>query len=383
MALVLNEDQQLLRDSAKSFCQQNAPIGVLRRLRDSKDEQGFDQEIWSQMVELGWAGMAVSEAYGGFDFGYVGLGVVLEETGKTLVSSPLISTVLIGATAIGELGSEAQKQTLLPKIVGGELIIALALDEHTSHNPSKIATTATSVDGGYSLSGRKTFVLDGHVAGTLIVAARTAQEDTNSEQGISLFLVDANAEGVNIERTIMVDSRNSSNIQFNNVIVGEEALLGELDQGFTGLDRVLDIARIGIAAEMLGSMQAVFESILEFLKQREQFGVLIGSFQGLQHRAAEMYSEIELCKSAVRAALAALDDPDKTQNDIAVLASMAKAKLSEVFFLVSNEGIQMHGGIGMTDEFDVGFYIKRARVAQQFLGDAAFHRDRYATRNGF
>jgi alkylation response protein AidB-like acyl-CoA dehydrogenase len=216
----------------------------------------------------------------------------------------------------------------------------------------------------------------------LIVVARTSGE-TDSEQGISLFLVDANAEGLNVARTIMVDSRNSSNIQFNNVVVAEDALLGEKDQGFNGLDSVLDIARIGIAAEMLGSMQAVFESILEFLKQREQFGVLIGSFQGLQHRAAEMYSEIELCKSAVRGALAGLDEPDTTQAEIAVLASMTKAKLSEVFFLVSNEGIQMHGGIGMTDEFDIGFFIKRARVAQQFLGDSSFHRDRYATLNGF
>ncbi|MBL4572948.1 MAG: acyl-CoA dehydrogenase family protein [Gammaproteobacteria bacterium] len=382
MALVLSEDAQLLKDSVKSFCEQNAPVSVLRRLRDSKDEQGYDQAIWSQMIELGWAGMAIPEVYGGFEFGYGGLGVVLEETGKTLVSSPLISTVLIGATAIAQLGNEAQKQDLLPKIVAGELLTALALDEHTSHNPSKIATTATKVDGGYSLNGSKTFVLDGHVANTLIVVARTSKE-SGSEQGISLFLVDAKDEGVSITRTIMVDSRNSSNIQFNNVVVATDALLGELDQGFTALDRVLDIARIGIAAEMLGSMQAVFESILEFLKQREQFGVLIGSFQGLQHRAAEMYSEIELCKSAVRAALAALDDPDKTQAEIAELASMTKAKLSEVFFLVSNEGIQMHGGIGMTDEFDVGFFIKRARVAQQFLGDASFHRDRYATLHGF
>jgi alkylation response protein AidB-like acyl-CoA dehydrogenase len=334
------------------------------------------------MIELGWAGMAIPEAYGGFDFGYGGLGVVLEETGKTLVSSPLIPTVLVGATAIAQLGNEAQKQVLLPKIVAGELLTALALDEHTSHNPSKIATTATKVDGGYSLNGSKTFVLDGHIANMLIVVARTSGE-TDSEQGISLFLVDANAEGLNVARTIMVDSRNSSNIQFNNVVVAEDALLGEKDQGFNGLDSVLDIARIGIAAEMLGSMQAVFESILEFLKQREQFGVLIGSFQGLQHRAAEMYSEIELCKSAVRGALAGLDEPDTTQAEIAVLASMTKAKLSEVFFLVSNEGIQMHGGIGMTDEFDIGFFIKRARVAQQFLGDSSFHRDRYATLNGF
>ena len=382
MALVLSEDQQLLKDSAKNFCEQNAPVSVLRGLRDSKDEQGYDQTIWSQMIDLGWAGMAIPEAYGGFDFGYGGLGVVLEETGKTLVSSPLISSVLVGATAIVQLGNETQKQDLLPKIVAGELLTALALDEHTNHNPSKIATTATKVDGGYALNGSKTFVLDGHVANMLIVASRTSGE-TIGEQGISLFLVDANAEGLNVVRTIMVDSRNSSNIQFNNVVVAEDALLGVLDQGFNGLDSVLDIARIGIAAEMLGSMQAVFESILEFLKQREQFGVLIGSFQGLQHRAAEMYSEIELCKSAVRAALAGLDDPDTTQAERAELASMTKAKLSEVFFLVSNEGIQMHGGIGMTDEFDVGFFIKRARVAQQFLGDASFHRDRYATLNGF
>lgn len=382
MALVLSEDQQLLKDSAKSFCEQNAPISVLRRLRDSKDEQGYDQAVWSQMIELGWAGMAIPEAYGGYDFGYGGLGIVLEETGKTLVSSPLISTVLVGATAIAQLGSEKQKQNFLPKIIAGELLTALALDEHTSHNPIKIATTAVKVEGGYSLNGSKTFVLDGHIANMLIVVARTSSE-TSNEQGISLFLVDANAEGLSVARTIMVDSRNSSNIQFDNVVVAEEAVLGKLDQGFSGLDRVLDIARIGIAAEMLGSMQAVFESILAFLKQREQFGVLIGSFQGLQHRAAEMYSEIELCKSAVRAALSGLDDPETTQAEVAELASMAKAKLSEVFFLVSNEGIQMHGGIGMTDEFDVGFFIKRARVAQQFLGDASFHRDRYATLNGF
>ena len=382
MALVLSEDQQLLKDSAKSFCEQIAPVSLLRKLRDSKDELGYDQAVWTQMIELGWAGMAVPESYGGFDFGHGGLGVVLEETGRTLLSSPLISTVLIGATAILELGNETQKQQLLPQIVAGELLTALALDEHTTHRPIRVATTATKVEGGYSLRGSKTFVLDGHIANKLITVARTSGE-TDSEQGLSVFLVDAAAEGVSIQRTIMVDSRISSNVQFSDVVVPSEALLGDLDGAFKSLSKVLDIARIGVAAEMLGSMQAVFESILVYLKQREQFGVLIGSFQGLQHRAAEMYSEIELCKSVVRAALSALDDPEKSSQEIAVIASMAKAKLSEVFFLVSNEGIQMHGGIGMTDEFDVGFYIKRARVAQQFLGDAAFHRDRYASLNGF
>ncbi len=382
MALVLNEDQLLLKDSAQSFCQQLAPVSVLRRLRDSNDETGFDQAIWTQMVDLGWAGMAIPEAYGGYGFGYGGLGVVLEETGRTMVSSPLISTVLLAATAINELGSEQQKQELLPKIVAGELLVALALDENSSHAPSRIHTSAERSGDGFILNGAKTFVLDGHVAQKLIVVARSSGE-IDSKQGIGLFLVDATLEGIAINRTHMVDSRNSAKIEFSQVEVGADALLGEADGGFDGLDRVLDIARIGLAAEMLGSIQEVFERILDFLKTREQFGILIGSFQGLQHRAATMYSEIELCKSVVRAALAGLDDPAKSREDIAELASIAKAKLSEVFFEVSNEGIQMHGGIGMTDEFDIGFFLKRARVAQQFLGDASFHRDRYASLNNF
>jgi len=384
MALVLNEDQQLLKDSAKNFCQANAPVSVLRELRDSKDEDGFDRQLWQQMLELGWAGMTIPEAYGGFDFGYVGLGVVLEETGRTLLSSPLISTVLLAGAVINELGSEEQKQDLLEKIVAGELLLALALDESSNHAPNRISTSAAISNSGeeFVLNGSKTFVLDGHVAEKLIVVARTSGE-ADSCEGISLFLVDSDAPGVKCERTWMVDSRNSAKLEFKDVKVSKENLLGQLDQGFQGLDKALDIARIGVAAEMLGSVQAAFDMTLEYLKQREQFGVLIGSFQGLQHRAAEMYSEIELCKSAVLAALAGLDDSSKSQTEIAELASIAKAKLSEVFFLVSNEGIQMHGGIGMTDEFDIGFYIKRARVAQQYLGDATFHRDRYATLNNF
>ena len=382
MALVLNEDQQLLKDSAQSFCQQLAPVSLLRRLRDSKDETGFDRDVWKQMVDLGWAGMAIPEAYGGYGFGYGGLGVVLEETGRTLVSSPLISTVLLAATAINELGSEEQKQELLPKIVAGELLVALALDENSSHAPSRIGTKAEKSGDGFILSGAKTFVLDGHVAQKLIVVARSSGE-IDSRQGLSLFLVDAGLEGIAISRTHMVDCRNAAKIEFSQVEVAADALLGEVDAGFDGLDKVLDIARIGLAAEMLGSIQEVFERILDFLKTREQFGILIGSFQGLQHRAATMYSEIELCKSVVRAALAGLDDPGKSREDIAELASIAKAKLSEVFFEVSNEGIQMHGGIGMTDEFDIGFFLKRARVAQHFLGDVSFHRDRYASLNNF
>jgi acyl-CoA dehydrogenase len=290
--------------------------------------------------------------------------------------------VLIGATAINEIGSESQKLELLSKIIAGELLLALALDEQATHSPSNITTTATKTDEIYLIQGEKTFVLDGHVADKLIVATRTAGE-TDNENGITLFLVDSDSPGLEIKRTLMVDNRNSAQVHFDNVKVPSDAMLGGEGNGFIALDRVLDIARIGIAAEMLGSIQEVFDRIIDYLKQREQFGVLIGSFQGLQHRAATMYSEIELCKSIVRAALAALDNPDLDRIEIAELASIAKAKLSEVYFLVSNEGVQMHGGIGMTDEFDIGFFIKRARVAQQFLGDATFHRDRYATLKKF
>jgi len=382
MSLVLSEDQQLLKDSAKAFVDQNAPVSVLRGLRDSKDAQGYDQNLWRQMLELGWAGMAIPEAYGGFEFGYGGLGVVLEESGRTLVSSPLIATVLLGASAINELGSDAQKSEFLPQVVSGELLLALAIDEKPHHRPCRIETSAVKSGEGYVLNGCKTFVLDGHIANKLVVVARTSGA-IDDEAGLSVFLVDAAAEGVSINRSWMVDSRNSAMLSLNNVKVGADALLGAEGGAYSSLTRVLDIVRIGVAAEMLGSMQQAFEITLDYLKQREQFGVLIGSFQGLQHRAAEMYSEIELCKSAVRAALAALDDADKTDADIAEFASIAKAKLSEVATLVSNEAVQMHGGIGMTDEYDIGFYMKRARVAAAFLGDALFHRERYASLNGF
>ena len=382
MSLVLTEDQQLLKDSAKNFCQQNAPISVLRKLRDEKSERGYDEAVWQQMVELGWPGMAVAEEHGGFEFGYAGLGVVLEESGRTLVNSPLIASVLFGASLLSEAGSAEQKSALLPKVVSGELLLAVAIDEAPVHNPQHINTSARKDGDHYILDGEKSFVLDGHIANKLIIVART-EGDVESTAGVSLFLVDSDAQGLDIQRTLMVDNRNAARLTLQQVKVPVESLLGGEGAGFEALDRVLDIVRIGVAAEMLGSATEVFERIVDYLKQREQFGVQIGSFQALQHRAAEMYSELELCKSVVRAAVGALDDDSKSTEERAKMASLAKAKLCEVSELISNEGIQMHGGIGMTDEFDIGFFIKRARAAQQFLGDAAFHRNRYASLHNF
>ena len=385
MRLALNEDQELLQDSAKNFVAQNAPLTVLRQLRDTSDDRGFDEKIWAHMIELGWAGIAIEESFGGFNFGHVGLGVVLEETGRTLVSSPLVSSVLLGATAISYFGSDVQKIQLLLKVVKGQLLLALAVDELPIHSPNHIESSATKVEGGYKLNGAKTFVLDGHVADKLIVVVRVVKDGVRS-QGLSLFVVDKKASGLNIQRTSMVDCRNCANLTLTDVHVDEENRLGadiDIEDSASKFARVLDIGRIGVASEMLGSMQAAFDLTLTYLKQREQFGVLIGSFQGLQHRAAAMYSEIELCRSAVRGALFELDNMESSDDSVARIASMTKAKVSDVAQLVSNEAIQMHGGIGMTDEYDVGFYIKRARVAQQFLGDAPFHRDRYASLNSF
>lgn len=381
MAMILNEEQTMLKDSAKDFCATNAPIGQLRQLRDEANPDGFDRGTWGSMVELGWAAIPWSEDHGGLAFGYKGLGVVTEESGRTLTASPLYASVWVGGTVINLGGSEEQKAELLPQLAAGELLLALALEESHKHSPYGINTTAVADGDEYVLEGSKTFVLDGHVADKLIVAARTSGE-AGSAAGISLFLVDRKAEGVTVTRTIMADSRNAANVTFNAVKVASDALIGGVDKGGEILDRALDIARIGISAEMLGGIQECFERTIDYLKERKQFGVAIGSFQALKHRAADMFCEIELSKSCVLEALTALDE-GREPEEVSKLASLAKAKVGETYNLVSREGVQMHGGIGMTDEFDIGFFIKRAAVAEQTFGDVNFHRNRYGELEGY
>jgi len=381
MPMILNEEQSMLKDTAKEFCASNAPIAQLRKLRDGSSKEGFDRDTWGKMVELGWAGIPFPEQYGGLAFGYKGLGVVTEESGRTLAASPLFSTVWVGGTAINLGGSESQKSDLLPRVTSGELLLALALEEGHRHAPYSIGTKATPSGGGWTIKGRKTFVLDGHVADKLILAARTSGK-RKDRAGITLFLVDRDAAGVKVTRTKMVDSRNAANIRFADVQVGAGAVIGKVDGGADVLDRTLDIARIGISAEMLGSLEECFERTVQYLKDRKQFGVPIGSFQALKHRAADMFCEVELSKSVVLEALTALDD-GRSAEEIAKLASLAKAKVGETFTRVSREGIQMHGGIGMTDEFDIGFFIKRSAVTEQTFGDVNFHRNRYGELEGY
>jgi acyl-CoA dehydrogenase len=375
MALLFNEEQQYLKDTAKDFVQKNAPINHFRELRDSEDETGYSKELWKQMAELGWAGVLISEEYGGSDFGMVGMGGILEETGRCLVPSPLFATALLGASLIGLGGKADQKKDLLPMIAKGELTTAFALEEGSRHTPYRISTTAEKKGKNFVLNGKKTFVLDGHSADLIVLAARTSG-GIEDQSGISLFLIDPNSTGLQRKRTHMVDSRNASEIHLKGVKVSETKLLGELDAGFPIIEEVLERGQIGISAEMLGNTLEAFDITLEYLKERKQFGAVIGSFQALQHRAAVMFAEIELTKSSVMGALNAVDE---NSNDRSRFASLAKFKAGETLHLVSSEAVQMHGGVGVTDEFDIGFFLKRSRVAEQIFGSSDYHLDRYAT----
>lgn len=379
MSLAFNEEQRSLKDTAKDFVQANAPVEALRELRDSKDPIGYSQAHWQQMIELGWGGVIFPEAYGGFDFGIKGLAACMEEFGRTLLASPLLSSVVLSGSVILNAGSESQKQALLPAIAAGEKLVALALEEKPRHAPEAVELRAEKTSDGYCLNGSKTLVIDGHVAHSFVVVARTSGASGDAD-GISLLLVDADAFGVSISRTHLADSRNYARIEFKDVFVSGDALLGEEGMAFAALDKALDVGRICLAAEMFGGIQELFERTVDYLKERKQFGVHIGSFQALQHRCAHMYTEVQMCKSVLMDALQALESG---ADNAAALVSAAKAKICETSELVSNEAVQLHGGIGVTDELDVGLFLKRARVAELLLGDAHFHYDRYAALEGF
>jgi alkylation response protein AidB-like acyl-CoA dehydrogenase len=376
---VLTEEQSMLRDAARTWTQEKSPVSAFRKVRDSNAPLGYDPAAFAEMAEMGWTGVIIPEAYGGSDFGYLSLGLILEETGRTLTASPILATALAAASAVILGGTDAQKEAWLPKIASGETVGTLAVDEGPHHRPTHVATTATKSGDGYAISGSKVFVLEGMAAGLLVVSARTAG-DAGDAEGISLFLVPADAPGIERKALKLADSRGAANITFTDVQVGADALLGEEGKGGPLLEQVLDRARAGLAAEMLGSALQAFETTLDYLKTRVQFGQVIGSFQALQHRAAKMFTDLELARSCVEAALTAIDN---NSPDVPELVSLAKAKVGDTLHLVSNEMVQMHGGIGMTDAHDAGLYLKRARAAEATFGNQAFHRDRYARIQGY
>jgi len=378
--LVLNEEQSLLRDSAADFVAQRSPISRMRALRDADDNLGFDPSIWKEMAGLGWPGILIPESYGGLGLGYAEMAVVLEELGCALAPEPFLGTILLGANALLLGGTEAQKQEELPAVAAGDRFLALAHHEPGSrHQIYRIATKATAAGDGFILEGRKDLVLDGPAASKIIIPARTsgAEEDRD---GITLFLVDAATEGLVRTNQNLIDSRGASLIELSGVKLDRSNVVGEIDRGADILDPVLDRALVGLAAEMLGGMRTAFEMTTSYLRDREQFGVKIGSFQALKHRAARMFVDVELARSTVMGAARAIDDGDA---GVPQLAALAKGLLSASYVEIANEAVQMHGGIGMTDEHDIGFFLKRARTAELLFGDAAFHRNRWAELSGY
>lgn len=371
----LTEEQALLKEQARTWARDEAPVAKFREMRDSGNEYGFDKGTWASIGEMGWAGVIVPEAHGGVEMGYLTLGVVLEELGRQLTASPLLASGLVGAAALVAGGSDAQQGAWLPRIAEGSAIVTLALEEGPRHAPRHTQFAATKAGGGYLLEGQKVHVPEGLAADALIVVARTSGTPGEAA-GLSLFLVEAQAKGIERNRIATVDSRGYANLTFSKVEVGADALLGTVDEGGALLEQILDRACAGVAAEMLGVAGQSFDMTLDYLKTRVQFGQVIGSFQALGHRAATLFTEMEMARSCVEAALQAID---ADAADVSELCSLAKSKAGDFLHHMSNEMIQIHGGIGVTDEFDAGLYLKRARALEALYGNQAFHRDRYAT----
>jgi alkylation response protein AidB-like acyl-CoA dehydrogenase len=380
MELVLNEEQTMLDQTAKNFIKDNSPITRMRKIRDDGDPLGYSKEMWKKMAELGWTSILFSEEDGGMGLGMAEVILVTEAMGRGLAPEPFFSTVMLAGQALSTEGSPELKEQWLGPIIEGEKVIAAAYQEKGGrYDITRIKTNGKKGTGIYLLNGEKTQVLDGFGADAIIVSARTSGNDGEAE-GITLFLVPSGTPGMTVTRQWRLDSRNVALVRLKDVEVAESNIVGTVGKGGPLLSRVIDQASVALCGEMLGGMSAAFDRTLGYLKERVQFDVVIGTFQALKHRAAKMFMEIELSRSAVMAAARALDEnnPDKE-----ILISTAKARCSDAYILVTNEAVQMLGGIGMTDEEDTGFYMKRSRATEMTFGDAAYHRDRFAALKGF
>jgi alkylation response protein AidB-like acyl-CoA dehydrogenase len=370
MNFAFSEEQEELRRMVRRFLEDKSPEAEVRRLMDT--ETGHDRAVWSQLSELGLLGLHVPEEYGGAGFTYVDLIVVLEEMGRALLCAPYFSTVVLGANAVLHSGDESAKKDLLPGIATGDKLATFALTEDSGRWDEKgIALTATPNGDGYVLSGHKMFVPDGHTADVIIVAGRT-------EGGVSLFVVDGGADGLTRTALATMDqTRKQARLEFDGV---KARLLGRLNEGWPVVSKVLDLAAVGLAADQVGGAQRVLEMSVEYAKVRVQFGRPIGSFQAIKHKCADMLVEVESAKSAAYyAAWAAAED----NEELPVVASLAKAYCSDAYFHVAAENIQVHGGIGFTWEHPAHLYFKRAKSSQLFLGDPTYHRELLAQRVGF
>ena len=375
MPLYLNDDQTMLRDTARDFVADAAPVKHMRALRDANDATGFSRDLWKQFAEMGFTGILVGEDQGGLGLGHVEAGVVLEEIGRNLTPSPFLSTAV---AAVEALKGTAAAERWFPGIVAGKTVAGLAIDESAKHRDA-VALKAERSGNGFKLSGTKRFVTHGHVADLLIVSARTAGSADDAD-GVTLFAVPKDAANLSAEAERLADAGIAARLTLDGVEVDADAVIGEVDAGRTVLDRLLRAGRAGASAELLGVGGGAMDMTMSYIKQRKQFGTVIGTYQALQHRAAHLYSEMEVARAAVLKAQQLLDmGSDKA--DAAV--SVAKAQSATAVALAVQEGVQMHGGIGMTDEYDIGFYMKRHRVLAETFGDANYHADRLARAAGY
>ena len=375
MPLYLNDDQTTLQDTIRDFVADAAPVSHMRALRDADDPTGFSRDLWKQFAEMGFTGILIGEDQGGLGMGHVEAGVVLEEIGRNLSPSPFLATAV---AAVEALKGSAAAARWFPGIVAGETVAALAIDEGAKHRDG-VGLKAERSGNGFRLTGAKRFVTHCHTADLLIVAARTAGS-ADDEEGVTLFAVEKGAAGLTATPERLADASIAARLELDGVEVDADAVIGEVDAGRDPLNRLLRAGRTGASAELLGVGGGAMAMTLGYLKERKQFGTVLGTYQALQHRAAHLYSEMEVARAAVLKAQQLLDS-DSDRADEAV--SVAKAFAATATTLAVQEGVQMHGGIGMTDEYDIGFYMKRSRVLAELFGDANFHADRLARAAGY
>jgi len=357
---LLSEDQQLIADSAAGFLRDGHDIAAFRALREAGDD--INSAILTDLAEMGWMGIVTPEALGGVGLGYRAAGLIAEELGRNLTVSPFVSSAILAGTALASAGGEIA-QHWAPRIAAGDAVIALAMDEAAKHRPERIATSVTGTSHALTLSGRKTFVGDGGMADRLIVTAKRGDD-------LCLVLVDPQAAGVTRASQVMLDHRNAGTVIFEEVPIAEADILTQGPAAEDVLAKTLAAGRAIAAAEQLGVAKAAVEQTYEYLRTRKQFGALIGQFQALQHRAADLYCELAQVSSLIAAALNAMDEGG---DEVETLTRAAKAKMARVGRQATEEGVQMHGGIGMTDEMDLGLFMKRDRALTEFLGDAGYH----------
>jgi alkylation response protein AidB-like acyl-CoA dehydrogenase len=370
MQFSFSDEQEQFRDAVQRFVRDKSPTTEVRRVMESSE--GFDRDVWQQLCQdLGLAGIHIPEAYGGAGFGCVELCIGLEEMGRGLLCSPYFGSAILATSAILHGADDAQKSTLLPLLASGEKIASLAIAEAAGNwDGSDIALTATPSNDGFLLDGSKQFVLDGHIADIVIVVARTL--GTSGADGIGMYLVEGDANGLQRRAVNTIDAtRRLAQLQFSGV---RAQLLNSEGNVRQTIARVLDEGAIALANEMIGGAQALLDATVEYAQLRMQFGRVIGSFQAVKHKCAEMLLDVELAKSAGYYAAQALDDGDP---EVSSLASFAKATVSDTYMRTAIESIQLHGGIGFTWDHDTHLWYKRAKSSEVFLGDPSYHRERY------